>query len=69
VVEAALRGEPQVVTRRGVPAVVVISAEEYERLCRIDRANAPSFNELLLAMPQDGESFERPSLKPRDVEF
>ena len=69
VVEAALHGDPQVVTRRGVPAVVVISAEEYERLCRVDRANAPSFTELLLAMPQDGESFERASLKPRDVEF
>ena len=69
VVDAALHGEPQVVTRRGVPAVVVISAEEYERLRRIDRANAPSFTELLLGMPQDGESFERTSLSPRSVEF
>ena len=69
VVDAALHGEPQVVTRRGVPAVVVLSAEEYERLRRIDRANAPSFTELLLAMPQDDEPFERASLSPREIEF
>lgn len=32
VVEGALAGDPQVVTRRGRPAVVVIPYEEYERL-------------------------------------
>jgi prevent-host-death family protein len=32
VVEQALTGEVQVVTRRGRPAVVVIPYEEYERL-------------------------------------
>jgi antitoxin Phd len=28
-VEAAQRGEPQVVTKRGAPAVVVIAVEQY----------------------------------------
>ena len=32
VVNAALAGEPQRVTRRGQPAVVVLATEEYERL-------------------------------------
>ena len=34
VVDAALAGEPQQVTRRGKPAVVVLAVSEYERLCR-----------------------------------
>ena len=32
VVNAAMAGIPQQVTRRGKPAVVVLAAEEYERL-------------------------------------
>lgn len=34
VVRKALAGEPQRVTRRGRDAVVVVSAEEYDRLTR-----------------------------------
>lgn len=68
-VNAALAGEPQRVTRRGQPAVVVLASEEYERLCRADRANAPSFVDLLLAIPQGGEDFERLSLPPRPLEL
>ena len=34
-VDTALAGEPQRVTRRGRPAVVVLATEEYERLCRL----------------------------------
>ena len=64
-VNAALLGEPQLVTRRGKPAVVVLSAEEYERLRSLERANAPTFSELLLQIPQDGKEFERLSLTPR----
>jgi antitoxin Phd len=30
-VEAAQRGEPQVVTKRGAPAVVVLAVEQYAR--------------------------------------
>ena len=69
VVEAALAGAPQCVTRRGKPAVIVLAVEEYERLRRAEKAGAPSFVDMLLAMPQDGEEFERIPLKLRDIEF
>ena len=41
-VNAALAGEPQLVIRRGYPAVVVLAADEYERLLQLDRADAPA---------------------------
>ena len=69
VVEAALRGEPQWVTRRGKPVTVVLSAEAYERLQRLEQAAAPSFTSLLLDLPQDDQPFERMSLRQRDVDF
>lgn len=69
VVEAALAGEPQRVTRRGKPAVVVLADEEYERLRHLEKAKAPTFAEHLLAMPQDDGEFERLEVRPRDVEF
>ena len=68
VVEAARRA-PQTVTKHGKPAVVVIDAAEYERLRKVVKAKAPSFKELLLAMPKDDGSFERPDIQLRDVEF
>lgn len=68
VLEAARR-EPQTVTKHGKPAVVVVAAQEYERLRGVERANAPSFAELLLAIPQDGGEFPRLKARPRDVEF
>ena len=42
---------------------------EYQRLQRVDRAQAPSFAELLLAMPQDGGQFPRLKVRARDVEL
>ena len=60
VVDAAIAGAPQRVTRRGKPAVVVLAVEEYERLRHVEKAVAPTFSDLLLAMPQDDEAFERP---------
>ncbi|WP_029009636.1 type II toxin-antitoxin system Phd/YefM family antitoxin [Azospirillum halopraeferens] len=69
VVEAALAGEPQHVTRHGRPAVVVVAAETFERLHRPGRAGAPSFAEMLLAMPRDDGSFERSEGRPRAVEI
>ena len=51
VVNAARQGEPQLVTRRGEPAVVVLSAETYEEMLRRERLNAPGFAEFLLSMP------------------
>jgi len=55
VVEAA-RGEPQTVTKHGRPAVVVLAAEEYERLKAL---KAPNFANHLLGMPTDDGEFER----------
>lgn len=68
VVEAARR-KPQTVTKHGKPAVVMVAADEYERLRHLERAQAPSFSELLLAIPQDGGEFPRLRVGPRDVEF
>lgn len=69
VVDAALSGEPQHVTRRGRPAVVVLSEDEYERLCGLDDASAPTFAELLLEMPRDDGEFERLPLRAREIDF
>ena len=57
-VVAAARREPQVVTKHGKPAVVVVAAEEYARLSHFDDLHKPSFAEHLLAMPSDGGSFQ-----------
>ena len=69
VVDAAVAGEPQRVTRRGKPAVVVVAVKEYERLRRLEKATAPGFAELLLSMPDGGDTLERPRVRPRHVEF
>ena len=68
-VNAALDGEPQRVTRRGKPAVVVLASEEFERLCRLERSAAPTLGELLLDMPQDDQDFERLSLPARSLDL
>ena len=69
VVDAALAGTPQRVTRRGKPAVVVVSVGEYERLRHLEKAKAPGLADLLLAMPQDDGEFERLRLSPRLLEL
>ena len=68
-VNAALAGEPQRVTRRGQPAVVVLAVEEYERLRRMERSQAPTLGELLLEIPQDDEEFERLSIAARPLDL
>jgi prevent-host-death family protein len=70
-VDAALAGDPQRVTRRGRPAVVVVAVDEYERLCEAERAGVPTFIDQLLAIPKDGPDglFDRTPMKPRDVEW
>ena len=69
VVNAALAGGPQLVTRRGQAAVVVLAVEEYERLRRLERSDAPTLGDLLLEMPQDDGEFERLSLPTRQLDF
>jgi antitoxin Phd len=68
VVEAASKGIPQTVTKRGRPAVVVLSIQEYERL---NRPQPPkrSFVEHLFAMPKDDGAFDRAEIEPRDLDF
>jgi prevent-host-death family protein len=68
VVEAARR-RPQTVTKHGKPAVVVLDVQEYERLRRAERAQAPSFAEMLLAMPQGGGEFPRLKARLRDLDL
>lgn len=67
VVEAAQR-KPQTVTKHGKAAVIVVAANEYERLRKLDRIQAPSFAELLLSMPRGDVEFKRIGVKPRDIE-
>ena len=71
VVNAALSGEPQIVTRRGSPAVVVLAVEDYQRLCQAEKANAPNFIEHLLSIPRGGpeDAFDGGPLKLRDVDW
>lgn len=64
VVEAALSGAPQEVTRRGRPAVVILSVTDYQRLIASARG---SFTDHLLAFP--AEDTPRMQAKPRDVTF
>lgn len=79
VVDAALAGEPQEVTRRGRPAVVVVGAEEWSRMTTA--AQATGFAAHLAAIPRGGEEpqgepdddgddpFARAPLTARDVDL
>lgn len=74
VVKAALRGEPQHITRSGKQAVVVLSEQAFESLQRSAHATAPGFIAHLLAIPkhenvEDDVDVERASLALRDVDF
>jgi prevent-host-death family protein len=71
VVEAALRGEPQHITRRGQRAVVVLSELEFESLQRNAHVAAPGFIAHLLAMPRekDESGADRAPLALREVDF
>ncbi len=51
VVDAALAGTPQEVTRHGKPAVVVLSAAQYRHLLADAQAGRGSFVDHLLAFP------------------
>jgi prevent-host-death family protein len=69
VVDAALHGRPQTVTKRGKPAVIVLSVQEYERLHHRHDAGTPSFVDHLLAMPQGDVELARQPITLREVEF
>lgn len=69
-VRRALKHEPQLVTRHGRKAVVVLSAEDYERL-----TGAPNLRDFLLDSPfadalASGDlDLERPRDEDRDISF
>ncbi len=65
-VDTAIKGKPQLVTRRGKPAVVVMSVGEYNKFRHLEKLEAPSFTEYLLNMPADDEEFEPIEIKLRD---
>ncbi len=74
VVDAALRGEPQRITRRGKDAVVVLSEQEYVALKTSAKRDAPNFVEYLLAIPKERAASAAPlvprsKLKLRDIEL
>lgn len=64
-VQKATEEGPQIVTRRGKPAVVVVAADEFERM----RERTPTLKELLLECPLEGVDLERPRDYGRDIEF
>jgi antitoxin Phd len=50
VVDAAIRGEPAVITRHGRKQAVILSFAEWERLSRV-----PSFGRLLMEAPLEAD--------------
>ncbi len=68
-VDAALAGVPQEVTRRGKPTVVVVAAADYQRLVSQARDTRGSFVDHLLSLPADSEEWERAEIRPREVEL
>ncbi len=67
VVEDAITKGPQIVTRYGEAAVVIMGVEQYEELV----SNRPSFTEFLLSFPKvsDQRLFQRKKDAPRDIKL
>lgn len=66
-IDAAFAGEPQMISQDGRPLVVVIAAERFERLSRVEPVDRPAFNQHLLAMPQDDGDFASEEVCLRDI--
>lgn len=58
VVDAAEKGAPQRVTKRGKDAVVVLAAAEYERLLKLDSRPQKSFTQHILDFPKLPEGMD-----------
>ena len=73
VVAAALRGNPQRITRRGKDAVMVLSEKAYVALKNSAKKDAPNFVAHLLAMPrravQSASVTSASKLVLRDIEL
>lgn len=79
-VESALHGRAQHVTRHGKPAVVVLAEADYMALQRSAAAQAPGFVAHLLSMPKPSRRGAKAKSKPaseparakialRDIDF
>ena len=76
-VDGALRGVPQHVTRRGKQAVVVLSEEDFEALQRSaanavsNKAKPVSLIDHLLPIPKAAQNIEteRLDVQPRTIDF
>lgn len=66
VVEEAIKHGPQVVTKRGVEAVIVISYEEYQKLLFNQQKLSEFFRESPLADVSDEIDFSRDARPARD---
>jgi antitoxin Phd len=73
VVDAAVHGLPQLVTRRGVKTAVVMSYKDYTRVATIVETPHPSFEDFLGAIPKHEkdveDEFERIQIVPRDIDL
>ena len=69
VVNAAQAGNPQLVTRRGVPAAVVVSVEEYQNYLVVKKKKLPDFGDYLLSIPQSKIDFEQLDTELRDIDL
>ncbi len=73
VVNAADAGEPQIVTKRGIPTAVVLSVKEFNKYKKMLALKLPTFTDHLLNIPVDDSDsilddvFERLDVKPRDI--
>ncbi len=63
VVEKALEEGPQMVSRRGAPAVVVVSAAQFSKI----DARRRSFKDYLRSAPLSGLKLTRPHSRRREV--
>ena len=66
VIQAQEKG-PQIVTKHGKEAVIVLSIEEYKKLTKPKKSLVQFFQDSPLA--QEDISLERSKEKPRDVEL
>jgi antitoxin Phd len=78
VVDAALAGAPQAISRRGKPVVVVLAEAHYRSLIDQAKKGRPPFAEHLLSFPAEPQrkgiqdkpaSHEKLRVRPRDVSF
>jgi len=67
VVESALKKGPQVITRHGRKAVVVVAAEEWERKAQRQGTLADFF--AASPLRKSGLEIERPQDGPRDIDL